>query len=179
MHSTLTPGAFTEALREAVDQERWKLFSPSGYEGIRPVLGDVQTNTFRLQKRRTTRNDFAGHFYGQVEPEVGGTRIEGYFAAPRWARYFMRLWIVLALVIGLPIFVGTVRDVFTGSRDMGGDLWVGLVVPPFLIFVGTVLPRFTQRFGRADRRMMVEFVRHVGAAKIDDIEAAVRSSRVW
>jgi hypothetical protein len=179
MHSALSSGAFTEALRGAVDPERWTLFSLSGYEGTRPILGEVQSNTFRLQKRRISRNDFAGHFYGQVEPEIGGTRIEGYFAAPRWARYFMRLWVALAVISGVPIFIGAIRDLLSGSHDMSGDLWVGLVVPPFLIFVGTVLPRLTQRFGRADRRMMVEFVQRVGAARIDDIESAVRASKVW
>jgi hypothetical protein len=180
MHSALTPNAFGEALRRAIDPEHWTLFSLSGYEGTRPILGEVNTNTFRLQKRRISRNDFVGHFYGKIEPEPGGTRVEGYFAAPRWARYFMWLWVAFAVVSGVPIFVSTLRAVLAGGREISGDLWVGLVVPPFLIFVGTVLPRMTQRFGRGDRRMMIEFVQQVGAAKVDDIESAVRSrAALW
>jgi hypothetical protein len=73
LHSSLTPDAFGEALRRAIDPEHWTLFSLSGYEGARPILGEVQAHTFRLQKRRISRNDFAGHFYGQVEPESGGS----------------------------------------------------------------------------------------------------------
>ena len=176
MHSSLTADAFGEALRRAIDPEHWTLFSLSGYEGTRPILGEVDSDTFRLQKRRISRNDFTGHFFGKVEPEAGGSRIEGYFAAPRWARYFMRLWIAFAVISGVPLFVVSLRDVLTGHHEVGGDSWVGLVVPPFLILVGTVLPRITQRFGRGDRRRMIEFVQKVGAAKVEDIELAVRST---
>ena len=88
----------------------------------------------------------------------------------------MRLWVAFAVICGVPIFVNSFRDLFAGHRDLGGDLWVGLAVPPLLIFVGTVLPRMTQRFGRGDRRMMLEFVQQVGAAKVDDIESAIRST---
>lgn len=175
LHSTLTPEAFQEALRRVIDQEHWAVFSLSGYEGTRPILGEVERNTFRLQKRRISRNDFSGHFYGKIEPEPGGARVEGYFAAPRWARYFMRFWVAFAVICGIPIFVNTLREVRAAGGEIG-DLWVGLIVPPVLIFVGTVLPRMTQRFGRGDRRMMIEFVQQVGSAKADDLESAVRAT---
>ena len=177
MHSTLTPDALAEALRRAIDPEHPTLFSLSGYEGERPILGEVNMNKFRLQKRRVSRNDFAGHFYGEIEAESGGAKIEGYFAAPRWARYFMRIWLGLAVIIGAPIVVSTLRDVITNQRKLSGDLWVGLVVPPLLIFFGTGLPRMAQRLGKGDRRTLINFVQQVGAAKVDDIDSAVRSTR--
>lgn len=176
MHSALSPDSVAEAIRRAIDPEHRTFFSLSGYEGDRPILGEVSMDAFRLQKRRISRNDFAGHFYGTIQPEPAGAKIEGYFAAPRWARYFMRIWIGLAVIGGVPVFVSSLRDALRSERAVGGDLWVGLVVPPFLIFVGTVLPRITQRFGRGDRRMMIEFVQQVGAAKVDDIESAVRAT---
>jgi hypothetical protein len=176
LHSSLTPDAFAEALRRAIDTEHWTFFSLSGYEGTRPILGEVHAQTFRLQKRRISRNDFAGHFFGQVEPEPSGARIEGYFAAPPWARYFMKVWVVLAVICGGPVLVMSLRDALTGHHEVGGDLWVGIVVPAILIFVGTVLPRITQRFGRGDRKMMIEFVEEVGSAKAEDIESAVCST---
>lgn len=174
MHSTLSPDALGEAIRTGIDPEHRTLFSLSGYAGDKPILGEVSANTFRLQRRRISRNDFAGHFYGTIGPEQGGARVEGCFAAPRWARYFMRFWIAFALICGVPVFVSSLRELLRG--DPKGDLWVGLVVPPFLVFVGTVLPMLTQRFGRGDRRRMIEFIQQVGAAKIDDIESAVRST---
>lgn len=102
MHSALSPDAFSEALRRAIDEEHWAVFSLSGFEGNRPILGEIKMNAFRLQKRRFSRNNFSGQFYGRVEPEAGGARIEGYFAAPRWARYFMRMWLAFAVIIGVP-----------------------------------------------------------------------------
>ncbi len=155
MHSALSPDALGEAIRRATDPEHRMLFSLSGYEGDRPMLGQVSTNTFRLQKRRISRNDFAGHFYGTIKSQPSGARIEGYFAAPRWAQYFMRIWIAFAVISGVPVFISSLRDVFSNEHSLKGDLWVGLVVPPFLIFVGTVLPVLTQRFGRGDRRDMI------------------------
>jgi hypothetical protein len=84
LHSALAPSSVLEALRLSMDEERRTLFSMSSYQGDRPVLGNVDGNTFRLQKRRFSRNDFAGRFYARFEAEVGGTRIEGYFDSPPW-----------------------------------------------------------------------------------------------
>ena len=140
MHSALTPDAFQEALRRAIDPEHWAVFSLSGYEGTRPILGEVDRSRFRLQMRRISRNDFSGHFYGKVEPESGGARVEGYFAAPRWARYFVRFWVAFAVIGGVPLFVTTLRDVHAASGKIG-DLWVGLIVPPALIFQQSDTPR--------------------------------------
>jgi hypothetical protein len=47
------------------------MFSWSGYKGDLPVLGTITGNSFRLQKRRYWRNDFAPYFYGQIAPEPG------------------------------------------------------------------------------------------------------------
>jgi hypothetical protein len=173
----LAPDAFADALRRSIDPEHLTLFSLSGYRGDRPILGEVGKDTFRLQKRRYSRNDFAGHFYGTFASELRGTRIEGYFAPPRWARYFMRVWLAFAVLCGVPLFVASLRDVLSGHSALG-DAWVGLVVPPVLIFVGTGLPILTRRFGRSDRRFMAEFVQHAAAAKVDDLKTSIRRTTV-
>jgi hypothetical protein len=79
LHSSLPPYAVADTLRQSIDEEHLTIFSLSGYRGDRPVLGKVDERTFRLQKRRYYKNSFAPFFYGQFEPEPGGTRIEGYF----------------------------------------------------------------------------------------------------
>src|ERR1035437_1167313 len=71
LHSALAPNAVGEVLRRSIDEEHWTLFSLSGYRGERPILGEVGKNTFRLQKRRYSRNDFTGHFHARFEPESG------------------------------------------------------------------------------------------------------------
>lgn len=167
LHSALPPNAVAEALRRTIDEEHWTLFSLSGYKGSRPLLGEVCEDTFRVQKRRYSRNDFAGHFYARFAPEPGGTRIEGYFDAQRWARYFMRIWLAFAVLVSVPIFVETVIDMVTGSHHMSGDKWVGLVVPPVLVLAGTVLPKLGRLLGKKDRQFILEHVQNTLAARIE------------
>jgi hypothetical protein len=170
LHSALAPTSVGDVLRRSIDEEHWTLFSLSGYRGNRPLLGEVGENTFRMQKRRYSRNDFAGQFYARFAPEPGGTRIEGYFDAPRWARYFMRIWLAFAVLVGTPIFVGTVVDMATGSHYTSGDKWVGLLVPPALVLVGTVLPKVGRLLGKADRRFIIEHIQSTLTARIEEPE---------
>lgn len=167
----MAPNSVSDALRRSMDEEHWALFSFSGYRGNRPLLGEVGENTFRLQKRRYSRNDFAGHFYARFEAEPGGTRIEGYFDAPRWARYFMRIWLAGAVLIGIPICLETAMDIKTGGLHMSGDTWVGLVVPPVLVLFGTVLPKVGRLLGKADRKFVLEHVQNTLAARIEGPES--------
>jgi hypothetical protein len=174
LHSALDPPTVMEVLHRSIDPERRTLFSLSGYKGDRPLLGEVRENTFRLQKRRYSRNDYAGQFYGTIEGETGGSRIQGYFDAPRWAKYFMCFWLAGAVLCGAPIFVLTLLDVLTGSHHTAGDTWVGLVVPPSLILFGTVLPKVGRVFGRGDRKFMLEFLQQTVAARVEDLETSIR-----
>ncbi|MGA8878690.1 MAG: hypothetical protein WCC25_16240 [Candidatus Korobacteraceae bacterium] len=167
LHSTLTPNAVAEALRRSIDEQRWTPFSLSGYKGKLPLLGEVGENTFEVQKRKYYRNNFAGRFYGRFAPELGGTRIEGYFDYPRWSRYFMWIWLSLAVLLGTPIFAGTLRGLITGSNYMKGDEWVGLIVPPVLVLFGILLPKVGRLLGKSDERFMLEHIRNTLAARIE------------
>ena len=129
LHSALGPEAVVDALRRGVDEERWTLFSLSGLAGDRPMVGRVEGERFRLRKRRYWHDDFAGQFYGRIEAQADGTRIDGYFDFPRWVHWLVRGWLVLAVVIAAPIFVLTLSDMLAGTHFMGGgNPWVGLVV---------------------------------------------------
>lgn len=169
-HSAISPQSVAEVLSHSIDEEHWTLFSLSGYKGGRLILGQVGENTFRLRKRRYSRNDFAGNFYGRVEPEQGGTRIEGYFDTPRWAKYLIRIWLAGAVLIGTPIFVGTLLDIATHSYHMTGDKWVGLVVPPALVLYGTVLPSLGRLFGKRDRQFILQHIQITLAARLEPTE---------
>lgn len=171
LHSALSPSVVAETLRSSIDEEHWTLFSLSGYRGNRPLLGEVSENAFSVKKRRYSRNDFCGRFYAEFGPEPGGTRIQGYFDAPPWARYFMRIWLSVAVLIGTPIFVGTVVDMATGSRYLSGDNWVGLVVPPTLVLFGTVVPKVGRLLGKADERLILEHIQSTLAARIEEPES--------
>lgn len=65
MHSPLAPPAVAEALRGAMDEERWSSFLLSGYQGNQSILGTVTGSGFYMRKRLYSRNDFARRFYGR------------------------------------------------------------------------------------------------------------------
>jgi hypothetical protein len=168
LHSPLAPNAVADALRRSIDEKQWTLFSLSGYQGNRLLLGTVGERKFTIQKRRYSRNDFTGHLFGSFEPEGSGTKIEAYFAAPSWARYFMAIWLTGAVLLGVPIFVGTLIDMIRGSHYMGGSNWVGLLVPPVLVLYGIIFPKISGFLGRADRQFILERVQNVLAARVEE-----------
>jgi hypothetical protein len=165
LHSGLTPSVVADALRRSMDEERRTLFSLSGYKGDQAVLGVVMGNTFRLQKRRYWHNDFAPHFYGQILPEPGGTRIEGHFDLGEWVKVFMRVWLAGAVLLGSPIFIMMLFKALNGT--LTGDDRVGLIVPPALIIWGFVLPKLGRLLGRSDETFILEHLENVLYAHVD------------
>lgn len=165
LHSGLTPTAAADALRRSIDEERRTTFSWSGYKGDQPVLGVITGNTFRLQKRRYWRNDFAPHFYGAMAPEPGGTRIEGHFDLSQWVKGFMWVWLGIAAMIGIPIFISTLIE-YSKGQQADNDV-LGLIVPPALIVWGFVLPRLGRLFGRGDEAFIVQHLELCLSARID------------
>ena len=168
LHSMLAPAALADALRRSIDEEQRTLFSLSGYRGSCSVLGEVTESTFRLQRRRYWRNDFAPHLYGRFQPETGGSRIEVHFDVSRWVKTFMKIWLAGAVLLGAPIFVLSALDLLTGSHHTTGDVWVGLIVPPALILWGFVLPKLGRLFGRGDERFLLEFSQQILVARIEE-----------
>ena len=156
LHSALTPESLAEVLQHSIDPERRTFFSLSGYRGDRPLLGEVGVNTFRVQMRRYSRNDFAPHFYARFGPEKDGARIEGYFDTRPWMKYFIRVWRSFAILIGTPMFIASAIDVTTGSHYLTSDAWVGLIVSPVLVLCGVFLPKLGHLLGKVDQRFILE-----------------------
>jgi hypothetical protein len=72
----------------------------------------------------------------------------------------MRIWLGFAVLVGTPIFVGTLRAMITGSNYMSEDKWIGLIVPPALVLFGTVLPKVGRVLGKSDERLMLEHIQN-------------------
>ncbi|MFZ0640026.1 MAG: hypothetical protein WAN33_09580 [Candidatus Acidiferrales bacterium] len=142
-------------LIESVDPERWTFLSLSGYKGSKPIIGRFEGNAFCLHKRRYYRNDFAPRFYGSLVSLPRGTRVEGYFDARRDAKLSMRIWLAIAILIGIPLFVESLRDALLKTRSIEGNLWVGLLVPSALVLFGIVLPKFGLWLGRGEERSIL------------------------
>src|SRR5262249_7800059 len=109
--SPMSSAAAAAALRGSMDEERRALFSLSGFQGEQDVIGSVHGNNIHMQKRRYWRNDFAPHFYGVLQPDPSGTRIEGHFDTSEWVRTFMRVWLLGVGVFGGIFFVVCLRDI--------------------------------------------------------------------
>jgi hypothetical protein len=152
----LGPTEVAEALRDSVDEERWSPFSMSRFSGDRPLIGRIGFDSFRIQKRRFYRNDFARHFYAQFGPEPGGTRIEGYFAIAMWVKLFMLAWIGFAASVGSVIFIATCRELISGHRTPNDQDWIGLLVPPGLVLFGFGLTVIGSLLSRPGERYILQ-----------------------
>ena len=169
-HSGLAPEAFRDTLGRTTDKRKWSPFSLSGFKGEQPILEKIDQQSFQLSKRWYYRNDFAGEFYATYARENSGTRIEGYFDSPVWARYFMRVWLAFAVVIGIPIFAMSLSDLTASSHYMTGNLWVGLIVPPALVCFGFVLPRIGRLLSRGEEKFILEFIKTAFAARLEEAQ---------
>ena len=170
-HSPLSPVEVAEALRQAVDVEQRALFSLSGFQGDRPLIGKVDFDSFRIQKRKFYRNDFARHFYAQFGPEPDGTRIEGHFAMAIWVKLFRLVWISFAILIGSAIFVATCRELISGHRAPNDQDWVGLLVPPGLVLFGFGLPAIGRLLSRPGERYILQRLGIILSASATKTEA--------
>lgn len=168
MLSPMSPEAVADALRRSMDEERRTLFSLSGYKGDQDILGEVVGSTIHLQKRRYWRNDFAPHFYGEIQSDSAGTRIVGRFGLAEWVRLFMWFWLGGVVLIGGSIFAFSLSDVMTGSHHVDGDARVGLIVPPAMLLFGIILPRFGRLLGRGEETFILEHLQNVLNARIED-----------
>src|SRR5258708_26192557 len=79
LNSDYPPQLCLAKLAEHIDMDQFTLFSFSGYDGDKPILGRIAGNEFRLHKRRYWRNAFAPVLFGRVLPDSKGTAIEAYW----------------------------------------------------------------------------------------------------
>jgi hypothetical protein len=158
LHSEYSPGECLARLAEKIDVDRLTLFSFSGYQGKKPVLGRIVGNEFRLHKRRYWHNSFGPVLYGRLSSDGTGTAIEAYWDMLRGTKISMRIWLVFAAIFGTPIFLKSVMQLLDGKIRMVGDLWVGLVVPPAMIFFGLLLPELGAMLNFRERKHIVEML---------------------
>jgi hypothetical protein len=158
LHSDYSPGECLAKLAEQIDVDRLTLFSLSGYQGKKPILGRIVGNEFRLHKRRYWHNSFGPVLYGRLSGDGPGTTIEAYWDMLRGTRISMRIWLIFAAIFGTPIFLKSVMQLLDGKTRVVGGLWVGLVVPPAMIFFGLLLPELGALLSLHERKQVVEML---------------------
>ena len=169
LHSSLAPAEAADALRRSIDPESRALLSLSGFHGKQAVIGEVAQNTFRLQRRRQFRNDFAPQFYGTLSlAATGGTTVEGYFDVSPFVKTFMRIWIGFVAVIGALFLVAEISDHFAGTHFGTDDSWLGFIVFPVMLLWGFALPKIGGLFSGGDEDSLLEYVQTALAARRAD-----------
>jgi hypothetical protein len=158
LHSDYAPETCLAKLSSEIDTDPWTLFPLSGYTGYAPVLGRISGNEFRLHKRRHGHNSFGPVLFGRVQADGRGALVEAYWGKWPVSRFFMRMWLILAAVIGTPIFLMTVQDLvrhgFAGTENWG----IGLIVPPGLALLGVLSPRLGAALSFPEKRYVLEFL---------------------
>lgn len=174
LHTTLGPEAVVEILRRKVGEARWSL-SPLARMNGAEFVGRVDGSVFSVRRREYRGDNFASQFYGRIEPAPGGTkfgtRIVGYFDFPRWVRYLMWVWLVLAVVVAVPIFVLTVVEIARDPRVMSESRWAGVVVPPAFLSYALLLPAMGRRFGGRGQGVVLRFLESELGARVEGAQS--------
>ena len=176
LHSDYSPGECAVRLAEQIDVDRLTLFSLSGYQGKKTILGRIAGNEFRLHKRRYWHNSFGPVLYGRLAADERGTTIEAYWDILRSARVSMRIWLIFAALLGTPLFIRSVMQLLDGKTRVVGDLWIGLIVPPVMILLGLLLPELGALLSFHERKQVVEMLDH---ALVAGPKAVVSWERNW
>lgn len=164
LHTDLGIEECQRRLTEAVDFPQRTLISFSGYRGSKPVLGRIEGQRLELRKRKYYRNDFAPVFFGIISRQARGTSIEGHFDSPRWIKIFWGFWSAFVFLLVTPIFFLIAREILLGRVPLVGSTYLGLLGPPFILFVGAFMPLFGRWIGRNEEKFLLEFLRRTLAA---------------
>jgi hypothetical protein len=152
------PEACIRRLDDSIDPWHRTPLSFSGFEGSKPVIGWINGYEFRLRKRRYYNNGFAPEFYGNLKTNGRGTIVEGYFDMARVTKFFMRIWLGCAILMGIPIFVSTLRALIRGNSHAPEGFLIGLLVPSTMVLFGILFPKFGLWLGRNEEKYILEFL---------------------
>ncbi len=126
--------------------------------GSKDVLLKIKGQHIELEKRRNYRNDFAPVFYGQVEPWGSGTRIQGYFDVPLFARFFMPAWFSFAIVFAAILLISTLGKIIGGDLQLSGDDLIAFLAAMALVLFGIWFPRFGKRLAEGEEEFVTDFL---------------------
>jgi hypothetical protein len=118
----------------------------------RPVWGVVETQKFRLRRRRG--GVYAPNFYATWEPQSGGTRIDGYFDLGPIERLSLRITLFVFLAFSALGVLLNALDLTRGTH-FTNDPQLGLVLSILLVPFCIGFYVFVQKRGsRYDDRLL-------------------------
>jgi hypothetical protein len=158
LFSPLPPTECAARLAAAIDTESSVPFSLNGLFGSKPVVGRVTATSLRLRKRIRYQNSFQNHLAARLRAEAGGTVISGGVAMHPFVRAFMFIWFGGVILIGGTMFVGAVWTMLSSADGQRQHVWMGVVIPPFMLAFGLGLVRFGRYLARDETRFLTDFL---------------------
>ena len=152
----LSPEELLALISTKIDAERLG-FSLSGYAGEKPFLGRTWESRFRVQKRRSYRNDFHPFLFGEVERAHHGAIVRWHLGMSPWAKRFMWLWFGFLALFSLIWIPGVLLKVLSG--ECGPETLWWTLPPVGMALFGLGLLRFGRWLGRNEEAALREWLR--------------------
>ncbi len=133
------------------------------------MVGKIEGNSFRLHRRKYAlwyRDYFVPAFWGNLESQPSGTRIEGDFHLAPYALVGMGAWLALATTMFVLLSIPAIVAIITG-RKVSDGVWEEVVLPPIAVLLGLVLPRWTRWWHSEDRAIILDFLCNTLSATVD------------
>jgi hypothetical protein len=172
LHSDLGADECRCRLIESIDEKRFRILSLTGYKGSKPLIGWLEGYKFFMQKRRYRHNAFAPQCHGVLIPQREVTLIEGSFDIPRITKISARIWLGGVVLLGTPLFILSLMDLFKVSKFDQGNLWLGLVLPPAMTLFGIFFPKIGLLLGCREEEYMLEFLQTTLVARVVTAKSA-------
>jgi hypothetical protein len=156
-------------IREVADEASWTPFSWSGYEGSKDLLLRSDGQDVTIWKRIYYRNDFRPYFYGRLNPETQGARLEGRFNMSLWARTFMTIWLGFVAIASVPALMVFFRDSNLPLNRRLFDL-----IPVGMFAFGLLLLKFGVWLGKNQERFILDSLQTALSAHVEILEEGSR-----
>src|SRR3984893_6028835 len=148
--SRLEPNAIAGNLREIVDEEEVDPKSPTLYAGVRPFVGEVHPERFRIQRRPpvhwvvwwlTPGQWFKPVVNGTITSRNDGAHIELVGGTPIWIKI---IWVLALLgatgLIGMLTVFGYPYTITHDPEHSGADFLLGIILLNLVAGISVALP---------------------------------------
>lgn len=149
LYSNLSPDECTIRLGNAIDKDDFALFSFSGYHGVKPFLGSVEGQQFRVFQRGY--KNIPPVLSGTFLPLEQGTQIDGNFDLEITSKIALCLFSVFGAVVMTPVVLYSLKEHTVPH-------WMAISFA-CVYFAGVLLaPRIVRWNGRDQEREIADFL---------------------
>jgi hypothetical protein len=171
LSTCFTPAECTERLAAAIDQ-------PWAPKYNRPVYDRLHGTSFWLCKRKFTTiydtgvkiplytRSIVPALHGELSSFEDGTEIRLNSRRPMFLNVFIAIWFAGVIVLGGCIVVGSIIDIITGSGNVKGNPYLGIIVPGVMMLLVCLCFARANARGAKDNCYILEYLQKVLEAKI-------------